>query len=255
MKSIQIFVLFSLALYINSANLSQTAPTCCDKDHTMSISGTGRIFIPTNVIRVGFTIETKELEAQQSFSKNNEIATKVNQILLTEARVPEKNITTINYQISPRYIQQYVESNRTYVEVFDGYFVSNQIDVKLSQKETATKIIDSIVKAGVTRVNYINFDIEPEVASQAKKKILAMAVLEAFNKAKIIANNSNLQIVDVLTISVNEPYAPSLYTPNVSFAMAAAGPEFSMADSKAIYTGQQQLTLTANVLFIIKKSS
>jgi uncharacterized protein YggE len=254
MKSVHTLILLGLLLLVNTTRLEQRDPACCPKDHTLSISGTGRVSIPTDCIRLGFTIETKEMEAGVSFTKNNEISSKVNQILLNETNIPEKNITTVNYQIAPKYTSVYVESNKTYVERFEGYIVSNQINVELSQKETATRLVDSIVKAGVTKINYINFDVQPDVVSEAKKKILGMAVKDAFDRAKIIAQNSNVKIVDVLSINVAEPYVPSTPTYLARSGSMASVAESTLTLGKTLYTGEQQLTVTANLIFLVKKS-
>jgi uncharacterized protein YggE len=251
MKSLYILILLGLLLLVNTTRLEQRDPACCPKDHTLSISGTGRVSIPTDCIRLGFTIETKEMEAGVSFTKNNEISSKVNQILLNETNIPEKNITTVNYQIAPKYTSVYIESNKTYVERFEGYVVTNQIDVELSQKETAIRLIDSLVKSGVNKINYIRFDVQPEVAAQAKKNMLSMAVKDAFERAKLIAQSSNVRIVDVLSISVAEPYVPP--TPSYLGSRALAA-ESSFPGGRTIFTGQQQLVVTANIVFLVKKT-
>jgi uncharacterized protein YggE len=249
MKTLLFYILLKLLLLINTYRLRHSTDQC-EKDHTVTLSETGRISVPTDIITLGFTIETKEMEAGVSLTKNNEISSKVNQILLNETKIPVQNITTVNYRIFPKFTSVWVESNKTYVERFEGYVVTNQIDVKISQKEIATRIIDSIVKAGVSKINYVNFDVQSEIASAAKKQILALTISEAVEKAKLIAKNSNQQIVDILSINFAEPYYASSTIANVTLAMDGT----SRAGAKALYTGQKLITVTVNVVFKIKKS-
>jgi len=251
MKTLLLLISLGLLLVISPAKLEQRDASCCPVDHTLSISGTGRVSIPTDCIRLGFTIETKDMEAGVSFTKNNEISSKVNFILLNETNIPEKNITTVNYQISPKYTSVFIESNKTYIERFEGYIVTNQIDVEISDKETAIKLIDSLVKAGVNKINYVKFDVQPEVASQAKKNLLGIAVSDAFERAKLTAKHSNLRIFDVLSINVAEPFVPSTPTYLESRSFAANG-AFQLA-RRSLFSGQQQLVVTVNILFIVKK--
>jgi uncharacterized protein YggE len=251
---LKLFCFLSVTLLIDSSRVLQSTssvPVCCDKDHTITLTGTGRMSIPTDVIRLGFTIETKDMEAQNSFSMNNVIASKVNYLLLNQNMIPEINITTANFQIYPKYTSVYHETNRTSTEVFEGYVVSNQIDVKLSEKLTAIKLIDDIVRAGVTKINYINFDVDPETMSKTKKLLVAMAVKDAFERAEIIATNAKLQILDTLSISlVDFIYA----APTPRAASFSRSTMMDLSESKAIYTGQQEISVSTNVVFLVKKS-
>ena len=55
---------------------------CCPKeDHTITMTGLGRTSVLPNIVRIGFTIETKEMEALNSYQKNLDISKKVQKIL------------------------------------------------------------------------------------------------------------------------------------------------------------------------------
>jgi uncharacterized protein len=247
MNILQIFSLIFLFFFTNSSRVSvnQTPTTCCDKDNTISVSGTGSLSIPTNIIRLGFTIETKEKEARLSFTKNKEITTKVNQILLNETNIPMKNITTTNFQIFPKY--KYIkDENKNNIEIFDGYVVSNQLDIKLSDKDIATQLIDSLVNAGVNRINYINFTTQQELVNAAKKKVIALAVIDAFSRANVVAANSKVKIIDVISINISDSYKPLAQQ-----AMSSA-PVAAMV-SNGIFTGQREISQIANIQLKVKK--
>jgi uncharacterized protein YggE len=223
----------------------------CLKDKTITVTGIGRMSIPNDVIKLGFTIETKDMEAQNSFNKNNKISSRVNDLLLNEKMIPEKNITTINYQIFTKYLSVYSETNRTSTDIFQGYLVSNQIEVKLSDKLTAISLIDSLVRTGVNKINYINFTVEPETMRKTRKQLEAMAVKDAFDRAENTAKNANLKVTGIQSISLQEVKSQtrsSYYTETAAAPVLAAPSE-----TKAIYTGSQETSINANIVFLVKE--
>lgn len=247
-------IIFFLLLFIQSINSIRQAPanTCCDNDHTLLITGTGRITLPTNVIRLGFTIETKENNAANAFQMNSKISASVDQVLRVNNKIEDKNITTISYQMAAKYNSVYNDSNRTYSDVFDGYVVTNQLDVKLSDKTMAASLIDRLVQVGVTKINYINFDVDQDLLLESKKNLLSLAVKDAQDRAMIVADTASLAIFDVKTVSVNDYIPP---TPITHMAMNFAMRADTGAESNAatLYSSEKQITMSINIVFIVKR--
>ena len=82
MFDLKLICFLCMIILNNSSRILQSGSSVpsCSKDKTITVTGIGRMSIPNDVIRLGFTIETKDKEAQNSFSKNNKISSRVNDL-------------------------------------------------------------------------------------------------------------------------------------------------------------------------------
>ncbi len=250
MKSIQIISLLSFLLFVCSkeTQLTQQANTeCCENDHTLSIIGTGRISIPTNVIKVGFSIETQNMNLEKAFSDNNSITARVNDVLINQENIPDERIRTVNFRMFPKYTSIYHESTRSTFETFEGFVVQNQIEVRVLDQETATRIVDKVVKAGVTKINYINFEVHLSEINSAKRFLIAKAVKDAYKKAKVAAYAGHVQIVDVISINVNDQSENNRFMSNTKMS------DVQLESSVNLYPGEQEVVVNVYVVFKISK--
>jgi uncharacterized protein YggE len=216
-------------------------------DNTLTVTGSASTYIPTNLIRIGYSIETKHKQAKTAFQNNNEISSSVSKLLENNG-IPERNITTTQFSISPNYISQYISENNTYVSKFDGYTVTNSMDVLMSDLKQASSLVDQLVSAGVNRVNSISFEVSPEVSKNANNNLISKAVEDALAKAKLLAAPVNVEILGVRSVKINEGYSspyPVLYAAR-AMDMESAGPK--------LYNSQNQQNMSVEVTFEIKNN-
>jgi len=186
------------------AESSESPKFCCKPNPQISLTGSAKTSIKTDQIRVGIQIDTKRPNAQQALQINTQTSNTVTSALITNG-VVNTDITTVNFPLQPQYISVSDPNNKdNTIEKFDGYLVSNFIDVKTNKINLAGKIIDVAVENGAKLINYVNFEILPETLEQAKKLLIKAAVDNGLERANRILDPLNLQVKEISSISLSE---------------------------------------------------
>ena len=116
--------------------------------------------------------------------------------------------------------------------------------------DSAADIIDSAVSAGANRIDSVFFSLSPQRQIDVKDSLLEEAVLNAKSKAEKALNPLNHKIIGVKAVSLSEfgmPYPPPVYS-SMQFAMAE---DASFKSSTPVFASDQDVTTTANVIFLI----
>lgn len=237
----------------NLPSLTSSGQKCCKDDHTITITGNGSMMQAPNIITIGFTVDTINNDALNAYNENTKISNNVSTLLTAQNNIPQNNITTTEFSITKKEQSVYHEANRTYTNEFKGYEVKNKIEVKLTDFKVAMNLIDQLMNNGVKEIDYVNFDIDSNTKKQIKEQLLANAVLDANNKATILANNANLNIVDVKSITAEKVVIPPP-TPLIRTFSAMANAAAAPAEAPKIFSGQNEITVNVNVVYIVKKS-
>ena len=61
----------------------------------------------------------------------NPVSKKVQNILLEQNLIPLSNITTTKFDIVKKMNSTYIPENKTTINIFDGFVVTNKIDLKI----------------------------------------------------------------------------------------------------------------------------
>ncbi len=151
------------------------------------VIGNGTASVDPNIALFDIMVETAGPTAGEAANDNAQKTDKIIKIL--EKLVPEKKaVTTTGYNVYPEY--QY--DDKTNKNVFIGYKVTNQINVKTINLKNVGSIMDEVTNAGVTTMNNLRFayDKPEEIYQQA----LADAVDNALARASVIAKRGSLVI-------------------------------------------------------------
>lgn len=217
---------------------------CCGSEHTLITSGIAITTVPSNVIRVGFTIQNLDPKsAEKAMNANTAIAKKVDNLLKDE-QIAESSITTVLYQISPKFSYVFNSGTNENDEIFKGFEVINQIDLKLTNKNVATKLVDELIDLGVTKINYINFEVEKSILEAHKKELLVKAIKDARSQAEILASNSGLSIVDIQAITSSD----------VSFNNSNPMYLYKSSTSPIVYANSFDITASVTISFIVRST-
>jgi uncharacterized protein YggE len=264
------YLLVSLFLYlVESASIRQTSqPTASNliadaasnriapipvysiplQENTMMVQGSASVNVPTDLIKVGVSIETNHKDAKRAYTMNNEISQSVDRVLKT-INVPEQNITTTDYRINQDYTSVYVPENNTYVSIFKGYIVSNNLEIQLNDLNMATEVIDKVIDAGVNKIGYVNFEVSPELQKKVQYNLISYATQDAINKATILADNLGLDLVAVKSVKMGDS-APDAYPLVRMDAMAMGG-----ATSSKLYTGNSKQSISVDITFEVRNNN
>ncbi len=108
--------------------------------------------------------------------------------------IPAKDIQTSNFNLSPQY--RYDRDNEQ--QVFTGYQVNNQVNVKLRDLERVGETLDALIEAGANNVNgpYFTLEDDAEVKSAARKQAFERGKAMAQDYARM-AGYSTVRLIEV----------------------------------------------------------
>lgn len=185
------FVLFLYTKFLGPLSFSVNSIQTTKTDF-FRVEGTGKATaIPdTALISLGITKTANAVqEAQQS---SNAIANKIITDLKTLG-VPEKDIKTVNYTLTPTYDYASTQQIR-------GYSVNQTIQVQVKPLEKANQAIDIATKDGANQVGNVQFILNEETKQKVESQARKEAIENAKKKAKNLSEQTGIalgRIVDV----------------------------------------------------------
>lgn len=223
--------------------------------NTISVSGKGEVVSKPDVAAFSFSVtETaKNVSDAQTAATN-----KINKALqvVRDAGVEDRDIQTVSYTINPHYENQRtvcpISSNGTVVycppgkPVMNGYEVSQTIRVKVRQLDKAGSIFASIGALDVQNVNGLDFTIDDP--DSIKTEARAKAIIDAQNKAKVLAKELGVSLVSVT----------GFYESNGDYPIYGMGGGISAMKSESavpapeIPAGEQKVTNMVTITYEIR---
>lgn len=230
-------VLASLGGYVISSFASASNDNSSSTEqHTMVILGTGTVKAEPTLAKLRLGVVTQAGTASEALQQNSE---KMNQVIeaLEALGITEEDLQTSHFKINPVYDYHCTPARLI------GYRVSNQITVTTAQIDLIGQIIDTSVQAGANQVHSLDFTLTEQEVTDLKQQALIKAVEDAKDKAAIIADTLDVEIIGVayVTETTYNPYYPrwdTVYTTAESF-------------ETPIIPGEEQITATVHVTFII----
>jgi uncharacterized protein YggE len=172
---------------------------CCEDNHTIIVTGTASVSLPSDLIKIKVAMETKENLATTSLKKNTEISRSVDKAL-KELGLKSSDISTTSFTINADYKSVYDRDQGTYKDVFNGYKAVNEIEIRLKELSFVGKTVDRVINAGATTITGITFTNDDALIKKTKKELMSQAVDDAVEKVNLILVPLKLKIKDVLTI-------------------------------------------------------
>ena len=205
-------------------------------EHTISVSGTGRILVKPDVadLSLGVSItrpKAKDSEAAAADAMASVIAA------LKAAGVKDEDIQTATLSLQPEYDWS------TNTQRLTGYRTDNIVMVTLRDLAKVGETLDAAVEAGATNVNGITFRVDDQKPVEAQARDAAMQ--DAKSKADALAKAAGVNITGVATISeVSAPIpGPIMYATD-----SAAGVARSVTP---VQPGNITLEVTVTVTYLI----
>jgi len=229
----------------NQAYAQQVIPASREK--TISVTGTATTSVDPDLLNIQFGVETQAKTATEAIDLNNEA---MNQVIdaIENLGIAEDEIRTSSFSIYPIYDNIIDPKTGVYVRSeLTGYRVSNIISVKTERLTIGGDIIDAAVQAGANRVDSVYFSLSPEKQLAIQDDLIGKAVMNAKSKAELALDPLEQKIIGVKLVSLsdfNYPPPPIPY-----YSRADAG--YEVKTSAPIFQSEQDVTTTANVLFLI----
>lgn len=201
--------------------------------HTLAMSGHGEVRAAPDQVRITAGVNTSAATAAAALSANS-AHMKTVFAALEKLGVPEKNIQTTNFSVSP----QYTNGANSEAPRLTGYQVNNDVSVQLDDVTRLGAGLDALVGAGANRMNGISFSIKDPAPLLDKAR--ADAVTDARARAETYAKAAGVTLGPVLSISEggDAPRPLRVAAPMAFAAKAvpvAAGEESVTADVSIVW--------------------
>lgn len=158
-----------------------------------------------------------------------------------QAGIPDADITTARFSISPVYSQPQAQSQgRNEAPRVVGYRVSNQVMLKIRDTAKISDVLDRLITAGATDVGGISFTLsEP---AKALDTVRPLAIVNAREKAELYAKAAGAQVGRVVAIEEVGSTPPVFRTMQAAAAM-------ERQSTPPISSGESTLRVNVTVSF------
>jgi len=247
--ALAVLVLASVgSLYLGNKDVTAQEETVFpSREKTITVTGTATTSAAPDLLVVKFGVEIQNKTAKEALDANS---LSMNQITdaIKSVGIAEDDISTANFNIYPVYEGYEDQITKRWTQELVGYRVTNTVTVETSKLNSAADIIDGTVAVGANRVDSVYFTLSPEKQLQINDELIGKAVQNAQKKAENALIPLNHKIIGVKMVSLSDFGMPP--PPIPMYDMAYEG----MAKSSApipIFSSDQDVTTTANVVFII----
>jgi uncharacterized protein YggE len=217
---------------------AQTIPVQPTANTGISVVGQGIVLAQPNVARITLGAEVFD---QSLANAQAEAARRMDAVVtrLKAAGIPDTDIHTTAYNISPQYDQR--DQNQP---VLRGYQVQNLVEVRTTNVAGLGPLLDDAVSAGATRVFGISFESDDIEALKTQARDQAMTNARA--KAEQLARDAGVTLGRPTTIEESDTGG---VTPVRAFD---AAPAAAQAVSTPIQPGQLRVSTNVHVVWSIQ---
>jgi len=207
-------------------------------EHTISVSGTGRVVLSpdTAELRLGVTTSGKTVAVVRAAAAKSMTAVLAS---LRAAGIADRDVQTTILSLQPAYDY----STGTNPPRLTGYTLSNAVAVTVRDLDNVGDAIDGALAAGATSLDGITFRVQDQTA--AEKQAREAAVSEAKSKATVLAAAAGVSIGGVQSISET---VASIPYPVYYGAMAAPG---AKDVATPVSPGSNEITVSVAVVYLI----
>lgn len=224
-----------------------------DTEHTISFSGHGEVTAVPDIANISFNIHKEGKTAKEAQDKVAKVEKSV-LAFLKENKIEDKDIKTTSFTFYPKYEYRYDTKimmpcsqfscpPQTGHNVIVGYEANENISLKVRNIDDAGKIISGFSSLEVSDLYGPNFTIDKEddLKAEARKK----AILDAKEKAKVLAKDLGIRLVDIVSFSEGDNIYPVMYSADAM--MMKSGGE---AVSAPAVLPKGENTITSNVTIV-----
>lgn len=207
----------------------------------ITVTGTGDAYATPDIGLIDISVLTQDKVVSTASDENSK---KMNDIIayVKGAGVEEKDIKTINFNISPIYSYE----SRTGKRNLDGYQVSQSLEVKIRDLSKVGDIISNATSLGANDISSLTFIVDNDELVKEQAKSLAIA--DAKTKAKNLEKELGIKLGKIVNFS--EGTYPS---PTYAYGLGGAMEMKSASSiSPTIQTGQNKVTSNVTITYSIR---
>lgn len=217
-----------------------TDPTGQPPEHTISVTGTGRVVLSPDIadVRVGVSITKPTVKAARDAAAQS--MTRVIKAL-KKLGIADRDLQTTVLSLQPIY--DYSTGGNP--PRLTGYMLSNSVAVTVRDLDKVGDVVDDSMTAGATSLDGVTFRVDDP--AKAEEQARQQAVVQAKAKAETLAKGVGVSIGGV--VSISETSAPIPYPYYYGPAAEAAGDK---SVPTPVQPGMNEVSVTVAVTFLIK---
>lgn len=221
-------ILFCACICLSAAAKSDSQPP-----NVLHVAGEGKVVVVPDTFNVSFVIEERGPVVSKLSEKVNDTLSSLVGFLLASG-IDENNIASMAVSLQPWY--EHTQQGREH----KGFMLHRTVSVASQEIQSYDKILDGAMTRGVKRI--ANFEFVLANPKEAYESALLAAIKDAKHRAKLIAEELNVDIEGVVQVSENTQGNPM--------------PQYSrmlmQEDSSMSLPGTQDIIATVNVTFAIE---
>ncbi|OPY28369.1 MAG: oxidative stress defense protein [Methanocella sp. PtaU1.Bin125] len=241
-----------ILLIIGSTSAQNTQPAVNMSIYTgtISVSGTGYVYVEPDMAKVRIGVTTEATTSTQAMGDNANAMDKVISAIRAQG-IPASDIKTSTVSLQPKYEYQYPTGTdksgapTAYSTRIVGYTATNTVTVTVRDISKVGAVIDAGYNGGANQIQGVTFQLSDEKSATVYKQALEKAVAEAKDKAKVIASAADVGEIKLKTISESGQYYPVAYDAMEGRAMAAGA-----VAPTPVSPGQQQVSATVSLTYV-----
>ncbi len=216
-------------------------------EKTVSATGTATTSVDPDLLNINIGVETEAKTAKEAMSANSEAMAQI-VAAIKKLGITEDELGTSGFNIYPAYKDITDPTTGIYLRSeLSGYRVSNILHVKTTQLTLASSILDVAVEAGANRVDGVYFTLSPKTQLAVQNDLIEQAVLNAKSKAEKAIAPLGQKIIGVKMVSLSD----FAYPPPPIYYGGYATAEVAYSKASPIFSSDQDVTTTVNVVFLI----
>ena len=223
--------------FINHDKESQASsvPTQLSDDiHTITVQGQGIITKAPDIANISIGVQTDNAKVETAQAENTKKFNRVYKELINLG-INKKDIKTQDYSVYPVY------SNNGNIK---GYNISNTVNVTVRDISQFGKIIDKVTSKDANIINGIDFKLSD--SSQAYSDALKLAMEDAKNKAKALAEGLGNVTIKPIKVSEEPIDTNVIYNGTMNYKMAED------SASTKISEGESEVKAKVSIVYEIK---
>jgi hypothetical protein len=208
-------------------------------DHTISVSGTGRVILAPDVadLRLGVLVQRTTVKAARADAAKSMAAVVE---ALKKLGIAPADIQTSAITLHPQY-----EYNSNSTPRLVGYQFSNSVAVTVRKLDLLGDAIDDSLAAGATSLDSVQFRVDDQTKAEAQARAAAMADAKA--KATALASAAGVTIEGVASITESVGAIPY----PVYYDRTTAGAAAEKAIATPVQAGTNEISITVSVVYLI----
>ncbi len=210
------FIAIALGLLL-AQPVSALAAQCEQTPPSIAVTGTGQISARPDTAEISVGVLTEAPTASRALEMNNKNMERLLAVLVAH-QVPDKDVQTQSFSVSPRYRYDKSSSTRS----IDGYQVLNRVRVTVRRLDKLGGVLDELVTQGANAVNSIAFSVDNSTALLDQARRQAMA--DAHRKALLYAGEAGRDLGPVLSIAEHSGTTPGPIRPALAMVRAESVP-------------------------------